>query len=294
MAIIETQNLTKFYGKTRGIERVSLEITEGEIFGFIGPNGAGKSTTIRLLLNFLFPSAGSATVFGLDIVKNSREIRAAVGYLPGELSLYEDMRVRELLDYSARFYRRDCARRAKDLTGILDLDPAKPVRSLSLGNKKKLGIILSLLHEPKLLMLDEPTSGLDPLMQKTFYELLRKENENGTTIFFSSHVLSEVQRLCHRVGIIKEGRILKVEKLDTLRSNQFRKVRVALTEDKAPLDIPGLLHAVQENGLWQVLYKGDVNVLIGALAQHRLENVWLEEPNLEEIFLHYYEKGEEA
>lgn len=290
MGIIETVNLSKYYGKARGIEKVSLRVEEGEIFGFIGPNGAGKSTTIRTLLNYIFPSAGSASIFGLDIVKHSREIRAQVGYLPGEVDYYDDMKAGELLAYAASFYRLDCTDRIRELLDIFDLDPAKPVYSLSLGNKKKLGIIQSLLHRPRLLILDEPTSGLDPLMQKRFYEVLREENKNGTTIFFSSHVLSEVQRLCTRVAIIREGEILKIEEMEQLRSNRFRRVRVALGAGEQNLQIPGVIHGAQENGIWELLYKGDINELIRALTEYRLENLWLEEPTLEEVFMHYYEK----
>lgn len=292
MAIIETVNLSKYYGKARGIESVSLQVEEGEVFGFIGPNGAGKSTTIRTLLNFIFPTKGSASVFGLDVVQHSREIRAQVGYLPGEVDYYDDLKTGDLLAYSARFYRKDCSARTRELLDVFDLDPGKPIHSLSLGNKKKVGIIQSLLHQPRLLILDEPTSGLDPLMQKRFFDVLREENSRGTTIFFSSHVLSEVQRLCNRVAIIREGQILKIEEMDQLRGSQFLKVRFTLA-DSSPGDIsiPGAIHTTRDNGAWHMLFNGDINKLVKTLAGYDLLNLWVEEPSLEEVFLHYYEKG---
>jgi ABC-2 type transport system ATP-binding protein len=293
LAIIKTVNLTKYYGKIRGIENVNLEVREGEIFGFIGPNGAGKSTTIRTLLNFIFPTSGSATIFGKDIVRDSREIRAQVGYLPGEVDYYEEMKAGELLAYSASFYKKDCSKRIRELLQLFDLDPEKKIHSLSLGNKKKVGIIQCLLHEPRLLILDEPTSGLDPLMQKHFFDVLREENEKGVTIFFSSHVLSEVERLCHRVAIIKNGQILKLEEMDQLRGSQFLKVSLALKAPEAARpEVPGIIHSTRENGTWRLLFNGDINQLVQKLAQYDLLSLHLEEPPLEEVFMHYYEKEE--
>ncbi|HOB34862.1 MAG: ABC transporter ATP-binding protein [Firmicutes bacterium] len=293
MAIIKTNSLTKYYGKIRGIENVDLEVREGEIFGFIGPNGAGKSTTIRTLLNFIFPTSGSATVFGLDIVRHSREIRARVGYLPGEVNYYDDMTAGELLAYSARFYNKDCSKRIRELTELFDLDPEKKIHSLSLGNKKKVAIIQCLLHEPRLLILDEPTSGLDPLMQRHFFEILQEENKKGVTVFFSSHVLSEVERLCHRVAIIKNGRILRLEEMDRLRGSQFLKVTLTMKDPaSAPPDVPGIIHSEQDNGTWRLLFNGDINQLVQELARYELLRLHLEEPPLEEVFMHYYEKEE--
>ena len=193
--IIETTGLTKYYGKARGIEDVALQVNEGEIYGFIGPNGAGKSTAIRTLLNLIFPTRGSAKIFGLDCVKDSWAIKQLVGYLPAEVNYYDDMTVADLFSYSARFYGKDCTKRTAELVELFSVDTKKRIDSLSLGNKKKVGIIQALLHKPKLLILDEPTSGLDPLMQKHFHDLLREENQQGTSIFFSSHVLGEVQKL---------------------------------------------------------------------------------------------------
>ena len=291
--IIETNNLTKYYGKSLGIEAVDIQVEEGDIYGFIGPNGAGKSTLIRTLLNFIFPSSGKASVFGLDCVKDTQTIKKDVGYLPSEVNYYDDMKAGEVLAYSGTFYEKDCSKRLKELVDLFELDTEKRVDTLSMGNKKKLGIIQALLHKPKLLILDEPTSGLDPLMQRIFAELLLEENRQGTTIFFSSHVLGEVQKLCNRVGIIKEGRILKVEDMAELHNTQFKKVRASFKNPEAEntLHLEGILHATQENGLHHFLYQGDVDILLQRLATMGIKNLWLEEPALEEVFMHYYEKG---
>jgi ABC-2 type transport system ATP-binding protein len=205
MNVIEINQLTKSYGQSRGIINVSFNVEQGEIFGFIGPNGAGKSTTIRTLLSLIYPTSGSAKIFGMDHIKHATEIKKEIGYLPSEVFYYDKMRVIDLLKYSASFYKKDCTKRMKELIEIMDINPQKKIDDLSFGNKKKVGIIQGLQHEPKLVILDEPTSGLDPLMQQRFFDLLLEENKKGTTIFFSSHILSEVQRLCNRVAIIKEG-----------------------------------------------------------------------------------------
>ncbi|MDI3536525.1 MAG: beta-exotoxin transport system ATP-binding protein, partial [Eubacteriaceae bacterium] len=208
MNVIDINGLTKYYGKHKGIEDVSFSVEEGEIFGFIGPNGAGKSTTIRTLLALIYPTKGSATIFGKDCIKYGHEIRRDIGYLPSEVFYYEHMKVLEVLKYSASFYDNVNPARIKELADIMDLDLNKRIDDLSYGNKKKVGIVQGLLHEPKLIILDEPTSGLDPLMQQKFFDLIRKENELGATVLFSSHILSEVQKLCHRVAIIKDGTIV--------------------------------------------------------------------------------------
>lgn len=293
MFAIETKALTKYYGKSRGIADVDLTVNEGEIFGFTGPNGAGKSTMIRTLLNFIFPTRGSAKVLGLDIVKQTKEIKRQVGYLPGEVDYYDDMSAEELFFYSGRFYKKDYTQNLKELTELFELDTKKKFHSLSLGNKKKVAIIQALMHSPRLLILDEPTSGLDPLMQKRFFTRLQEENKKGATIFFSSHVLSEVQRLCHRVAIIKEGRILKIEDMEELRSNQFRKVSINFSGAVPELDIPGIISSHRENHSLHLFFKGDVNELIRVLGHHQLSDIRIEEPTLEEVFIHYYEKGED-
>ncbi|KNY27521.1 ABC transporter ATP-binding protein [Pseudobacteroides cellulosolvens] len=289
MNAIEIENLTKYYGKSRGIIDVNLEVKEGEVFGFIGPNGAGKSTTIRTLLAFIFPDSGNAKILGMDCLKDQARIKMNIGYLPSEVNYYDDMNVRDLLLYSAKFYRKDCTKRINELSEILELDLNKKIDSLSYGNKKKVAVIQSLLHEPKLLILDEPTGGLDPLMQNRFFDILKYENKKGVTIFFSSHILSEVQKMCNRVAIVKEGRMLKVETIDRLRGEKHRKVMVELKNKDDILAVPGMRNLERNDNNIQFLYSGDINDLLKKLALLEIDNLWLEEPSLEEIFMHYYE-----
>ena len=240
MSVIEVSNLTKYYGKARGIVDVTFNVDEGEIFGFIGPNGAGKSTTIRLLLSLIYPSSGNARVFGKDVVTHGPEIRRDIGYLPSEVYYYEGMKVKDLLMYSASFYDCDCDERIRELSEYMELEQNRRISDLSYGNKKKVGIVQGLLHSPKLLFLDEPTAGLDPLMQRKFFDLIRKENTRGVTVFFSSHILGEVQRLCTRVGIIREGRIAEISDIRTLQKNNYKKVFVtAQGLNAASFELPG-------------------------------------------------------
>lgn len=290
MYAIETNNLCKSYGKSRGIIDVNLKIECGEIFGFIGPNGAGKSTTIRTILNFIFPTSGSAKIMGFDCIKENKKIRELIGYLPSEVNYYDDMKIRDLLEYSGKFYNKDCSKRIKELSDIFEVDSSKKINQLSLGNKKKVGIIQALLHEPKLVILDEPTSGLDPLMQKTFFEVLKEENKKGATIFFSSHILSEVQEMCHKVAIIKEGKILKTEEISTLRNAQFKKVMINLSSEISDINIPGAIKTVKSGASINFLYNGDINKLIDNIHGKKIKNLTIEEPSLEEIFMHYYAK----
>ncbi len=293
MGVIEIKNLNKSYGTSRGIIDVSLDIPKGEIFGFIGPNGAGKSTTIRTLLSFIYPDSGSAKIFGMDCIKDSAKIKKEIGYLPSEVNYYDDMKVKDLLNYSAKFYKKDCSKRIRELADIFELDLNKRIDSLSYGNKKKVAIVQSLLHEPKLLILDEPTGGLDPLMQNKFFDVLRDENNKGTTIFFSSHILSEVQRMCHRVAIIKEGRILKVETIDNLTGDKFKKVKVEFkNDDKVHLD--GMVNVSTVGRVMEFLFGGKMDELIKKLSHMQIENLWIEEPSLEEIFMHYYKSDKKS
>ncbi|POZ57118.1 ABC transporter ATP-binding protein NatA [Lysinibacillus sphaericus] len=292
MNVIEIKNLTKTYGKARGISDVSFNVEQGEIFGFIGPNGAGKSTTIRTLLSLIYPTSGSATIFGKDCIQFAPEIKKEIGYLPSEIFYYDNMKVKDLLKYSASFYKKDCSKRMKELAKMMDLDLNKKIDDLSLGNKKKVGIVQGLLHEPKLIILDEPTSGLDPLMQQKFFELLEEENKKGATILFSSHILSEVQRLCNRVAIIKEGKIVTVEKISTLQENNYKKFKI---ETNSPLDkdyfqIEGVNKLNVHNNVTSFLFKGNINTVMKKIAEIEIANLWIEEPDLEEIFIHYYEK----
>ncbi|PEJ58208.1 MULTISPECIES: ABC transporter ATP-binding protein [unclassified Bacillus (in: firmicutes)] len=292
MYAIEINNLTKTYGNSRGISDISFNIEEGEIFGFIGPNGAGKSTTIRTLLSLIYPTSGSAKIFGKDCIQFAPEIKKEIGYLPSEVFYYDNMKVMDLLKYSASFYKKDCTKRIKELAEIMDLDLTKKIDDLSLGNKKKVGIVQGLLHEPKLIILDEPTSGLDPLMQQRFFDLLEDENKKGATILFSSHILSEVQRLCDRVAIIKEGKIVTVEKISTLQENNYKRFKIDILNAVDPnfFNMPGVNNIEIKGKTISFIFKGNINNVLRKIADIEIENLWIEEPDLEEIFLHYYEK----
>jgi ABC-2 type transport system ATP-binding protein len=290
--VIDITDLSKFYGKVRGIEHVNLEIGEGEIFGFIGPNGAGKSTTIRILLNLIFPSGGSARIMGMDVIRETKKIKHLVGYIPSDANAYTSMNVHEFLSYCLHFYEiQDSARRIVELSELFELDLKRKIAELSMGNRKKVSIVQSLLHRPKLLILDEPTTGLDPLMQAKFFDLLRSENRNGMTIFFSSHILNEVQILCKRVAIIKEGKIIQLEDIETLRKKQLKKVLLEFEDPKLNenFSITGIERVIASTGtMLSFMYSGNVNELIGLLAGSKVVNLTIEEPSLEEIFMHYY------
>lgn len=292
MNVIEINNLTKYYGQERGIIDVSFNVGEKEIFGFIGPNGAGKSTTIRILLGLIYPTGGSAKIFGKDCIKYGPEIKKEIGYLPAEVFYYDDMKVIDLLEYSASFYQKDCTKRIKELVEIMELDLYKKIDDLSFGNKKKVGIVQGLLHEPKLIILDEPTGGLDPLMQQKFFELLLQENKKGATILFSSHILGEVQRLCDRVAIIKEGKIIQLEKISALQENNYKKIKVqtAAKIDENYFNIDGVSNLEVKQNTISFLFRGNINLIVQKISGIEISNVWIEEPDLEEIFLHYYER----
>lgn len=296
MNIIETRKLTKYYGKSLGIKNVDLVVEEGEIFGFIGPNGAGKSTTIRTLLGLIHPTSGKAMIFGKDVTKFGPEIKQEIGYLPSEVFYYDDMRVIDLLRYSGRFYNKPASiinKRINELAKYLNLDLRKKIDDLSYGNKKKVGIIQGLLHEPKLIILDEPTGGLDPLMQQRFFDLLREENKKGATILFSSHILSEVQKLCDRVAIIKDGKIIKIEKISSLTADTHKRFKLEATTPINKMRFTGL-HGITdlkiENNTASFLYHGNINDIVKVVSSMNLTNILIEEPDLEEIFLHYYQK----
>ena len=233
MNVIEFNNLTKYYGDVKGCKNINFKVKQGEIFGFIGPNGAGKSTTIRTMLSLIYPTSGSVTIFGKDAIEFGPEVRSEIGYLPSEIFYYDKMKVEDLLKYSASFYDRDCTERMYELAEIMELDLNRKIQDLSLGNKKKVGIVQGLLHSPKLIILDEPTSGLDPLMQQKFFQLIKEENSMGATVLFSSHILSEVQQLCDRVAIIKDGEIYHVNE-DTESYHSLFDVENTLLIPRAP------------------------------------------------------------
>jgi len=291
VSIIKVNNLTKYYGKARGIVDVSFNVDEGEIFGFVGPNGAGKSKTIRLFCSLIYPSGGSAEIFGKDCIKYGPEIRQEIGYLPSEVFYYERMKVIDLLKYSASFYKKDCTKRLHELAEIMELDLKRRIDDLSYGNKKKVGIVQGLLHQPKLIILDEPTSGLDPLMQRNFFELVKEENEKrGATVFFSSHILGEVQKMCGRVAIIREGRIIKIEDIHTLQHDNYKRIRIVANDlDEKRFDIDGVNNLESDNGAISFFFKGDINLITRIISEQKISDVTIEEPTLEEIFMHYYE-----
>ncbi|MGE5327706.1 MAG: ABC transporter ATP-binding protein [Thiobacillus sp.] len=294
MNAIETKKLTKYYGKDLGIKDINLEVHEGEIFGFIGPNGAGKSTTIRTLLGLIYPTSGSATIFGKDVVKYGPEIKQNIGYLPSEVFYYDGMKVIDLLRYSASFYKKDkklIEKRIKELAEYLDLNLNRKIDDLSYGNKKKVGIVQGLLHQPKLIILDEPTGGLDPLMQQKFFDLLREENKKGATILFSSHILSEVQKLCDRVAIVKDGKIIRVDSIQSLAENTHKRFKLETAEpfDKRRfVGLKGISDLEVSGKSISFLYHGKINEITKVISSMNLTNLLVEEPDLEEIFLHYY------
>ncbi len=292
MNIIEISKLTKYYGKSRGIVDVSFNVEEGEIFGFIGPNGAGKSTTIRTLLSLIYPTSGSAKIFGRDCIKEGREIRQHIGYLPSEVFYYDNMKVIDLLKYSASFYPKANKNRISELAKIMDLDLNRKIDDLSYGNKKKVGIVQGLLHSPKLIILDEPTGGLDPLMQNRFFELIHAEKEKGTTVLFSSHILSEVQKICTRVGIIKEGKMIRVDDIKTLEHTNHKKFKIEMQEEIPAeyFNMTGVNNLDINAKAATFIFSGDINKIVAKLYERKVINLIVEEPSLEEIFLHYYEK----
>ena len=290
MKAIETNQLTKFYGKSRGITNVNLSVEEGDFFGFIGPNGAGKSTTIRTLLGLIFPTSGSAAVLGKSILQNRIEILSQVGYLPSEAMFYSGMRVRDILSYSAKLHQKDCKEEAGKLCERLELDISRRVDELSLGNRKKVGIVCALQHKPKLYILDEPTSGLDPLMQKEFYELLIERNQEGATVFLSSHVLSEISRYCKHAAVIRDGKILASDSVEKLGHTGVKRVTLQSAE-RVP-EIPDAKNITVENGSVSFLYSGSPKQLLTSLADLSFEDFTVTDPDLEEVFMHYYVKEE--
>ena len=287
---LEIKDLTKYYGNVKGVENVSLSLREGEIFGFIGPNGAGKSTTIRCIMNLINKTSGSVKIFNKVFTGNEKEIKEKIGYLPSEIALYDDLSVKAMLDYHEKFYERKVHKRREELVKILKLDESKNVEDLSLGNLKKLGIILAMMHEPKLIILDEPTSGLDPIMQNIFYNLLLEEKKKGTTIFYSTHILTEVSKICDRVGIIRNGKLIKEEKIEELLKKNL--TYVTITSDKIDEILDELGQSVIEKkaGIAKVANKLNHNELIKILSKYPIEKVLIEEPALEDLFIHYYEE----
>lgn len=291
MNVIQTKKLTKYYGRSRGILDLNLKVAQGDFYGFIGPNGAGKSTTIRTLLGLIHKSSGQAQILGMDIEKDKNKILSEVGYLPSEAIFYSGMRVREVLRLSADLRRKDCHAQARELCDRLQLDPARKVDELSFGNRKKVAIVCALQHIPRLCILDEPTGGLDPLIQREFFAILKERNAKGTTVFFSSHVLSEIQRNCRQAAIIREGRIIASGSVEELSRTSAKRVHINGEFDAAAL--AGVKDLSVTGDSLNFLYNGDINVLLKELSARSILDLSISEPDLEEIFMHYYLEGGE-
>lgn len=290
MFAIETENLTKYYKKSKGIENVTLKVEEGDFFGFIGPNGAGKSTTIRTLLGLVKKTSGSGRIFGHDIAESDTALLQNVGYMPSEASFWSGMKVRDLLELSARLRGKDCKKTAEELCERLELDTSKKVDALSFGNKKKVGIVCAMQHDPRLFILDEPTSGLDPLMQREFFNILKERNEKGATVFLSSHVLSEVSRYCKNAAIIRDGTILVQKSVAELGHTGVKKV--TLTGLKSPFNLDMAKDVKIEGDRVKFLFSSTSRDLLSALSQIDFDDFTVSDPDLDEVFLHYYTKEE--
>ncbi len=292
MDIITAEHLTRSYGTRRGIESLKLSVSEGVLFGFLGPNGAGKSTLIRVLLGLLRPTRGAACVFGLDCWKQTRAIKKDVGYLPGDLRLYSWMTASDALRFAGRVRRRDLTRPGRELAEQFELEMDVPVRKMSRGNRQKLGLVLAMAHEPRLLILDEPTSGLDPLMQATAHQLLRQSARAGRTVFLSSHSLGEVEQICDRVAIVRAGRLVANNTLAELQKQAGHRVVIHWPDESAArgLSCPDFFREVQREGrTWSAIMTGDINDLFSWLAHHSVDDLSVGRPDLETLFHQYYE-----
>jgi ABC-2 type transport system ATP-binding protein len=284
------EGLTKFYGPNRGIEGLNLNINAGEIFGFLGPNGAGKTTTIRLLMGLLRPTSGNASILGMDAWRDSTAIKFKVGNIPGDVNLYENMRARDLIGYIDRF-RPGPDPMLQELLERLDLDITRKIKALSRGNRQKVAIVLAMMHDPDILILDEPTLGLDPLMQQEFYTILGEFKERGKTVFLSSHILSEVERSCDRVGIVKLGKLVDVRSIEDLRQNKIRHMDVIFSEPVRSDEfeqLPDVIEVKQLNEHMRITIRGDVDKLIKQIALHPVEDLTFTQPSLEDFFLSFY------
>ncbi|MBL8130997.1 MAG: ABC transporter ATP-binding protein [Anaerolineae bacterium] len=292
--IIQTETLSKTYkGKVQALSQLNLSVNRGEVFGYLGPNGAGKTTTIRLLLDLIRPTAGHARVFGVDVNQDSRAIRARIGYLPGELNLWDRRTAMQVIRYLGSVRGGVDMRYVQELAERLQFDLTKKVRSYSTGNKRKLGLILALMNKPELLILDEPTSGLDPLMQQTFYEIVRETRADGRTVFLSSHILSEVQAICDRVGILRGGVLQAVQRIDQLTQADFRNVTIRFREpvDEARLRaLTGISSLSVVDSTAQFQLAGDFDPLLRAVQDLYIVSMEVEKPSLEEVFLKFYDK----
>jgi ABC-2 type transport system ATP-binding protein len=288
MSIIQIENLTKYYGKSRGVIDLNLETKENDFFGFIGPNGAGKSTTIRQLLGLIKPTSGQAHIFGKDCVTESTSILEDIGYMPSEAMFYNDMRVQDIIKLSANLHKKDCSLEAKELCNRFQLDTKKKICELSLGNRKKVSIVCAFQHSPKLYILDEPTSGLDPLMQKEFFDILTKQNDDGATVFLSSHILNEIKRYCTHAASIKDGKLIANNSVDCLSKSNTKKISIhGITTLPALKGISSIDHTKDHISF---LYQGLMPELIQSLQDLPVTDITIADLDLDEIFMHFYEK----
>ena len=286
--ILELKNLKKYYGKQRGIESISIQIKKGDIYGFIGPNGAGKSTTIRTIMGLLNKTSGNIYLHNKELDIENIDTKRKIGYLPSEINLYEDMTIKQLIDYHESFYKIKNHQKRKELVNLFKIEENKKIEDLSLGNLKKVGIILAFLHEPELLILDEPTSGLDPIMQNNFHNLLLQEKEKGTTILYSSHVLSEVSNICNRIGFIKDGLILKEDTMDNIKKENYTYLKIQSNEiNKIKKELN--LEIITENKQ-EIIFLNNIkpNDLIKKLSKYNIQKLIIEDIPLEDLFMKYY------
>jgi ABC-2 type transport system ATP-binding protein len=293
-SIIKTQGLTVYYGRNRGVIDVDLSVERGEVFGFLGPNGAGKTTTQRVLMDIIRPTRGSASIFGLDCRRDGTAIRKRVGYLPGELNLYPNMRGRDFLHMQASLQEKDVERSyRRELYERLNLDPSRPMKTYSHGNKQKIGIVAAFMGQPDLLILDEPTTGLDPLIQQVVMELVLEAKGEGRTVFFSSHILPEVQAVCDRVGIIREGQLIKTERVETLTRQQFKRLHLTLRNAPPPdaFDLPGVTETGREDGVVMLEIRQDLDQVMAKAAGYGILDIETLPVTLEEIFLAFYTRN---
>lgn len=286
--VIELINLKKYYGKMRGIEDVSLKINSGEVYGFIGPNGAGKSTTIRTLMGLINKTSGEIFINGKILDINDISVKKEIGYLPSEINLYDDITVREMLDYHESFYDKKVNKRRKELVNLFQIDESKKIEDLSLGNSKKVGIVLALMHSPKMLILDEATSGLDPIMQNVFFDLLLAEKKKGTTILYSTHVLSEISKICDRVGFIKDGKIIKEDNVSNLDKENITYLTINSDDIKSIKDALGLKVILEENNKIKFINNLNPDTLLKKLSKFKIDKLLIEEISIEDLFIEYY------
>ena len=285
---LEIRNLKKYYGKQRGVEDVSIRLNKGDIYGFIGPNGAGKSTTIRTIMGLINKTSGNIYINGKEINKEDINIKKIIGYLPSEINLYGDMTVKQIFDYHKSFYKEDFNKRRKELVKLLKINECKKIEDLSLGNLKKVAIVLSLMHEPEILILDEPTSGLDPIMQNTFHNILLEEKEKGTTILYSSHVLSEVSNICDKIGFIKDGTIIKEDVIKNIKHDNYTYLVISSKDiDKIKKDLKLKVIKEEDN---EVTFINNLNsdILIKKLSKYKIDKLFINEISLEDLFINYY------